>query len=663
MNKFIIIFAILIYIIFSHYDCHGSTRHLLNSPDGKIELTFELLKGIPNYSVKYLEEEIIVPSSLGFSLLNQSNLEYFDCDSVSISNYFEEWKPVWGQSKIIINEYSEKIVSLTEKDNPNRKIKIVFRVFNDGVAFRFHFEQQVENNNFEIADENTYFNFSDNHLSWWVPNDYDSYEYLYRNTQLSKVNGVNTPFTIQTKKGTCIVVHEAELKEYSGLTLEKNYWNNNSFKSVLVPSPDSARVKLTAPFDTPWRVVLIAANPGELIYSNMILNLNPPPANTDLDWIQPAKYVGIWWGMHLGKYSWTYGANQGATTENVKKYIDFASKNNIQGVLVEGWNKGWEKWGQENAFSFTESYSDFDIKEITRYASEKGVVIIGHHETGGDVPSYETQLDDAFKFYAKYGINIIKTGYAGPIRPKEYYHHGQKMVEHYNMVVQKAFENKIMLDVHEPIQMTGLSRTYPNLMTCEGTRGMEWNAWSIGNTPEHTTILPFTRNLAGPIDYTPGIFDLKFDQFKKNEYVKTTLTKQLALYITIYSPFQMAADLIENYDGNPAFDFIKNVLVDWDTTVVLNAAIGEYLTIARSKNNKWYIGSITDENPRELNISFDFLEPGVYLMKSYNDGKDADYILNPNSIKISEDKITPNQNYIIQLAPGGGFAAELLKIK
>jgi len=656
-------FFLIIFLYAIANNCFAVESNKLISPNGKIELTFELQKGIPNYYIKFLDEEIISPSTLGFSLANQSNLERFYCDSVSNSNYNEVWNPVWGQTKIITNKYSEIIIALTEINAPNRKIKLIFRVFNDGVAFRYHFDEQSGNNYFEIAEENTHFNFSDDHISWWIPNDYDSYEYLYRNTKLSKVNGVNTPFTIQTKNGTCIVIHEAELKGYSGLTLERNYLCNNSFKSVLVPGPNGIKVKRTAPFDTPWRVVLIAANPAELLSSTMILNLNPPPVNTDLDWIKPAKYVGIWWGMHIGKYTWTYGTNHGATTENVKSYIDFASKNNIQGVLVEGWNKGWERWGQGNAFSFTECYSDFDIKEITRYATEKGVAVIGHHETGGDVPNYETQLDDALKFYVKYGINIIKTGYAGPIRPKGYYHHGQKMVDHYNMVVEKAFENKIMLDVHEPIQMTGLSRTYPNLMTSEGTRGMEWNAWSIGNTPEHTTILPFMRNLAGPIDYTPGIFDLKFDKFKKDEYVKTTLAKQLALYITIYSPFQMAADLIENYEANPAFQFIRDVPVDWDTTVVLNAAIGDYLTIARCNNNNWYIGSITDENSRELKISFDFLEPGIYKMKSYSDGKDADYITDPYSITIKEDKVMRDQNYLIQLAPGGGFAAELIKIE
>ncbi|KUO62993.1 hypothetical protein APF79_14525 [bacterium BRH_c32] len=635
----------------------------LQSPNGEINYRVSNNAGAINYEVSYGNEKIIMPSSLGFRFKNQPelrNLTFVDSGTIS---FREVWQPVWGQTKNILNEYNELTVTLEEKEIPMRRIRLIIRAYDDGIAFRYHFDKQKSENYFEIKDELTNFNFADNYSAWWIPNDYDSEEYLYRNSELDKMMGISTPVTLETKNGTCIVIHEAELKNYASMTLEKNGYPENSFRSVLVPWEDGTRVKLTAPFDTPWRVIIITPNAEKLISSNLILNLNPPSPEGNYDWIKPGKYVGVWWAMHLDKESWSIGPKHGATTENLKRYIDFAYENNIDAVLAEGWNKGWEMWGKGNgAFSYTEPYPDFDIEDISNYAKSKNISIIGHHETGGYYLNYENQLDEAFKFYKKYGINIVKTGYAGPIQPSGY-HYGQKMVEHYNFVMEKAFQYKIMLDVHEPIKQTGMSRTYPNLMTAEGARGMEWNAWSSGNTPEHVTVLPFTRCISGPLDYTPGIFDLKYDLYKQDEFVKSTLANQLALYVVLYSPFQMAADLIENYKEKPAFDFIKSVPTNWDTTIALKAEIGDYIVIAREKDNYWYIGAVSDEERRELKIKLDFLKPGEYLMKSYSDGEDADYINNPYSLNIKEEKISSNQEYIIRLASGGGFACKIERIK
>ncbi|MDX9925669.1 MAG: glycoside hydrolase family 97 N-terminal domain-containing protein, partial [Ignavibacteriaceae bacterium] len=448
----------------------------LQSPNREIEYRLSNNEGAINYEVSYGNEKIIIPSSLGFRFKNQPELRNLTLvDSGSIS-FREVWQPVWGQTKNILNEYNELTVTLEEKEIPMRRIRLIIRAYDDGIAFRYHFDKQKSENYFEIKDELTNFNFADNYSAWWIPNDYDSEEYLYRNTTLDKMMGISTPVTLETKNGTCIVIHEAELKNYASMTLEKNGYPENSFRSVLVPWEDGTRVKLTAPFDTPWRVIIITPNAEKLISSNLILNLNPPSPEGNYDWIKPGKYVGVWWAMHLDKESWSIGPKHGATTENLKRYIDFAYENNIDAVLAEGWNKGWEMWGKGNgAFSYTEPYPDFDIEDISNYAKSKNISIIGHHETGGYYLNYEKQLDEAFKFYKKYGINIVKTGYAGPIQPSGY-HYGQKMVEHYNLVMEKAFQYKIMLDVHEPIKQTGMSRTYPNLMTAEGARGMEWNA-------------------------------------------------------------------------------------------------------------------------------------------------------------------------------------------
>ncbi len=653
--------SLIILLIVSSSVLGNENEFVMNSPDGKISTVFSIVDGHPNYSVRFNGELVLANSGLGIVFKGRKPLKKFKIIEFKNDFHSSIWKPVWGQYSQIKNEYNEFVFILQEIDNRGIKMNIVFRIYDDGVAFRYIFPKQKYLNYVEIIEEQSFFNFAGDFDAWWIPNDYDSYEYLYRNTKLSKVVGVNTPFTLRTNKGTFIVIHEAELVDYSGMTLERtNFFMPNSLRSVLVPGSDGTEVKTVTPFQTPWRVILISSGEAGIITSNIIENLNPPCSCDNIDWVKPIKYIGVWWGMHIGKYTWVQGDKHGASDKIVKEYIDFAAENNIQGVLVEGWNKGWENWGKQNAFDYITPYEDFNLPELSDYAASKGLQLVGHHETGGDIPNYEKQLDSAFAYYKLHDINYVKTGYAGPTRPKGVHHHSQQMVNHYNRVVKKAFDEMIMLDVHEPIKLTGLSRTYPNLMTGEGVRGMEWNAWSDGNPPAHTTILPFTRCFAGPIDYTPGIFDLKFDEYKKEENVKSTIAKQLALYVVLYSPMQMAADLIENYLGNEAFSFIKNVPVTWDSTIVLNAKIGDYVTLARRKNGLWFIGSITDENPRTFSVPVEFLNENIeYSLIQYSDGVDADYINNPQSILINKSEITNGDFLKINMVAGGGYAAIL----
>jgi alpha-glucosidase len=465
-------------------------------------------------------------------------------------------------------------------------------------------------------------------------------------------------------------IHEAAIENYSTMTLKRD--GEQNYKINLAPWADGTLVKTKTPMFSPWRAIIIADKPGGLIESNLITNLNDTCQIKDVSWIKPMTYVGIWWEMHLGISKWILGEKHGATTENAKRYIDFASKHYVKGVLIEGWNTGWENWGKKDAFDFVTPYKDFNLKEVVKYAKTKGVEIIGHHETGGDTESYEKHIEEAFAFYKMLGINIVKTGYAGPVVPVGEYHHGQCMVQHYNKVMKLAAKYKLMLDVHEPIVLSGLSRTYPNLMTAEGVRGMEWNAWSDGNPPSHTCTLPFTRGIAGPMDYTPGIFDIDLSAHSKerekwnsldkgNSAVHSTIANQLALMLVLYSPLQMAADLPENYEGNKAFSFIENLPTTWDETKVIDASIGEYLIIARRKENNWFVGAITNENKRELIISLNFLENNKeYNANIYSDGNDADFETNPESLLINEMKIVSTDSVTLKLARGGGAC---LKIK
>jgi len=642
------------------------------SPDQNIQVRFKLEQGQAYYQVIFQREVVIDWSGLGFKCKDQvpikQNLTLISNDTEIIK---QNWEPVWGQTNQIINHYRKWCINLQEKDS-GRKIDLVFRIYNDGVAFRYLLLYWNKGETINITSEDTEFRLSNIDKCWWIPADYDSYEFLYRTTPLKAVDAANTPITMKTKNGLYVSLHEADLTNYAGMTLvQKN--KSGFFRSELVPWPDGIKVKATLPLQTPWRTILIGTKPGELVESNMILNLNRPNKIANTDWIKPQKYVGIWWGQHIGKYTWSSGPGHGATTENAKKYIDFASKafssdSQSVGLLVEGWNFGWDGDWTKNGdkFSFTQAYPDFDLEEVTAYCRKNNVAYIMHNETGGDILNYESQLETAFDYYQKLGVQAIKTGYVamtGIKNPAGHHHHGQYMVNHYRKVVKLAAQHEIMLDVHEPIKPTGVSRTWPNMMTREGVRGMEYNAWSTGNPPEHTTILPFTRGLAGPIDYTPGIFDILFDEYRQEFRVYTTLAKQLALYVILYSPLQMAADLIENYADQPGFRFIKEVPVNWDDTKVITSAIGDYVIIARSAGQDWFLGGITDEYPRKIEIPLDFLSDNAYQAKIYCDAINTGLYENPTGLEIGTYKLNNSDLLLAALSTSGGLAIRFSPLK
>ncbi|HEY9221522.1 MAG TPA: glycoside hydrolase family 97 protein [Lutibacter sp.] len=676
------------------------------SPDGNVKVEFKLTgKGEPTYLVTFKNKEVIKTSTLGgFDLKDMVSLkDNFEIVNATSSGFNEVWEMPWGEQTKVENNYKELKIELQEKADLKRKLTIVFRVYDDGLGFRYEFPKQENLSEVIITDENTQFNLTGDHKVWWAPGDWDIYEHLYNTTKFKEIdalskanhpnlaqtyipeNAVNTPVTMKTEEGLYLSFHEAALVDYSDMTLKIDK-ENLSMTSELVGSERTGyKVKREIPFHTPWRTLQIAEKAGDLIESRLIVNLNEPNKIGDVSWFKPTKYTGIWWEMHLGKSTWDMSAQQdmsshttlakphgkhGATTENAKAYIDFSAKNNIGAVLVEGWNTGWEHWigfeDREGVFDFVTPYPDYDLKEVVRYGKEKGVEIIMHHETSAATETYEKQQDTAYALMQSLGIHAVKTGYVGKILPKGEYHHGQYMVNQYNNAVIKAAKYQVAINAHEPIKDTGLRRTYPNTISREGLRGQEFNAWASdgGNPPEHLPIVAFTRMLAGPIDYTPGIFDIKFDKWKKDNQVNTTIAQQLALYVVIYSPVQMAADLIENYEGNPAFQFIKDVGVDWQTSKVLNGEIGDFVTIARKQKNSenWFVGGITDENAREMNLKFDFLSPDTtYEAIIYEDGKDAHWNDNPTAINIRKIEISNQSNLKLKLAPGGGFAISIIK--
>jgi hypothetical protein len=575
----------------------------------------------------------------------------------------EIWQPVWGTAHEVRNHCNQLTARLRETHDLNRELILVFRAYDDGVAFRYLLPAQSNLSSVTILSEETAFRFAENNTAWWHPVDYDGDEKVYRTTPLSEMGAVNTPVTMKTPEGLHLSVHEAALIDYASMTLVPVTNEPNSFRCDLVPWPDGVKVKASLPMKTPWRTIQITDRAGGLLESHLIENLNDPCVLTDTSWIEPMKYMGIWWSMHIGEETWKAGPTHGATTENTKRYIDFAASHGIRGLLVEGWNLGWETWFNGAEFSFLDAYPDFDLPELAAYAREKNVALIGHHETGGNIPDYERQMEAAFSLYEGLGIRAVKTGYAGDILPKGQHHHGQWMVNHYQKVVERAAAHHLALDVHEPIKPTGLCRTWPNLMSGEGVRGTEYEAWSSGNPPEHTTIIPFTRGLAGPIDYTPGIFVMTFPNRKDNR-IHTTQAKQLALYVVIYSPLQMAADLPKHYEGQPSFQFIRDVPVTWDETKALSAAIGDYIVIARRKDADWYVGAITDESSREIEIPLTFLPPDQnYEATLYLDGKDADWQKNPNAVEIQTQKVNAQDTLKLSLATSGGAAIRIRPVK
>ncbi|MGC9526576.1 MAG: glycoside hydrolase family 97 protein [Limnospira sp.] len=665
-----------------------SSRNLqVTSHNGDIRINVELRQGRPYYSVIAAGETVIEPSPLGLKFQNASpltdDLRVTDTEWNAVDR---TWNPVWGTDSTIRNRYKELVVSLEETAPPNRRLDLLFRAYDDGIAFRYRLPEQPNLGDFNLTSEETYFRFAEDYNSWWIPANFDSYERTYRNTPISEIAGrdfdrkatawedlkfaeytephaVNTPITMESPdQSRYLSVHEAALTDYAGMTLKAQSDRPLTFKSHLVPWPDGVKVKASTPHVSPWRMVQIADTPGELIESHLMLNLNEPSRIEDTSWIEPMKYIGIWWGMHLGKFSWAAGENHGATTDRAKRYMDFAAEHGIDAVLVEGWNTGWESWGQKDAFDFTEPYPDFDLEAVAEYGRSKGVALMGHHETGGDVVSYERQMQEAFQLYGDLGVPAVKTGYAGPIRPEGQHHHGQFMVNHYREVVKLAARHQIAINAHEPIKGTGIERTWPNMMTREGVRGMEWNASKEfpDNPPEHTLILPFTRMLAGPLDYTPGIFDLVYPEYRPESRVQTTLAQQLANLVILYSPVQMAADLPENYEGHPAFEFVERVPTDWDETRVIDGAIADYIAIARRRGESWYLGSATDAEKRTLEIPLDFLEAGrTYVAHVFEDGEESDYQNNPQAYQINRYLMTGEDLLKANLAPGGGQAVIL----
>ncbi|HPE57304.1 MAG TPA: glycoside hydrolase family 97 protein [Bacteroidales bacterium] len=685
-----LLYVFLIWLLISGCRQNSQTMFIIKSPDAMVAVQVLLNNsGQPAYTIKFNENTVIDTSLLGFDLKDQPALaKGFEVLSSKISKQEEIWEMPWGEKRFVENNYNELILNLQETETPNRKLDLHFKVYNDGIGFRYEFPEHEGLQELEILNENTQFKLTGDHKVWWQPGDWDIYEHLYNTTKFSEIdalskanhpdlaqtfipeNAVNTPVTMETADGLFLSFHEANLTDYAGMTLKVDT-KNLSMQSNLVGSERTVyKVKRSLPFNTPWRTIQISETAGGLIESDLIVNLNEPNKIVDVSWFKPMKYIGIWWEMHLGKSTWAFeGGKHGATTEHAKELIDFAAANDIGGLLVEGWNTGWEHWigfeEREGVFDFVTPYPDYNLQEVVEYGKERGVEIIMHHETSAAPRTYDEQLDTAFSLMHSIGIHSVKTGYVGKIIPKGEYHHGQWMVNHYRKVLETAAKYQIAVDAHEPIKATGIRRTLPNAVSREGLRGQEFNAWARdgGNPPEHLSIVAFTRMLAGPIDFTPGIFDIKFDQWKKNNQVNTTLAQQLALYVVIYSPIQMAADLIENYEGQPAFQFIQDVGVDWEQSKVLNGEPGDFVTIARKELNtgNWFVGGITDENARDMIINFDFLEEGkLYEATIYKDGVDAHWNDNPTSISIETLEVQKGDEYKVWLAPGGGFAMSLM---
>lgn len=650
----------------------------VSSPDGRMTVTVTVNgEGRPDYQVTRDGKALIAPSRLGFILTDAAKLErYFQIADVQVRAADTTWEQPWGESRYVRDHHNEMRVRLKEGGALKRELDVVFRVFDDGVGFRYEFPDQSNLKTVNIGEELTEFTVAQPATAWWIPGgEWNRYEYLYNKTPLSEVGQAHTPLTVRTESGTHVAFHEAALVDYAGMWLRRV--EGQTLRAVLAPSSKGPKVSRTAPFVTPWRTMLIADDaPGLYQASNIVLNLNEPNKLGDTSWFKPHKYVGVWWGMHLDKESWGSGPKHGATTANTKKYIDFAAKHGFKGVLVEGWNEGWDgDWYNNGAvFSFTKPYPDFDIEWLTAYGKKKGVGLIGHHETSGHVANYESQLGDALDLYQRLGVGAVKTGYvadAGQIQAPDgaggiayEYHDGQVMSRHHLKVVTEAAKRHIAINPHEPIKDTGLRRTYPNWVSREGARGMEYAAWgNPTNPPEHEANLVFTRLLSGPMDFTPGILSLE----GRGQQIQTTIAKQLANYVVIYSPIQMAADLPENYAKHmDAFQFIKDVPADWAETRVLNGAVGDYVMIARKDRNSedWYLGAVSDEDARTLSAPLSFLTPGKrYRAEIYRDGPGADWKTNGHALTIEKRNVTSADTLTLALAPGGGQAIRFVALR
>lgn len=666
----------------------GSMTHQqISSPDETLQVNAFVSEAGVGYQLFRKGKCIIDSSFLSIDFVDQTSLgKAMTLLAARQQQVRESWETVWGEQRQVDNHYNELHLFLQEQAATARQLEIIFRVFDDGIGFRYVFPEQEGLQEFVIAQENSQFKLTDDHKAWWIPADYDSYEYLYSASPISEIDArqydvqlaantimenhaTATPLTMQAAEDLYLSIHEAALVDYAGMTLRVEA-DKRTLSSSLVPAADGAKVKGKTPFQSPWRTIQVAEKATELIESNLIVNLNPPRQIEEVSWIQPAKYLGIWWTHHLGLTTWGgKGEKQGATTQKAMEYIDFAKANDFPLVLVEGWNTGWESWFAEprvpDAFDFVTPVEGFDFQKVNQYALDNGVQLIAHHETESSVLNYEQHLDAALDFCQENNIHVIKTGYVRPIIPEGEYHHGQWMVNHFRRVVEKAAAHEIMVVAHEAIKPTGERRTFPNMLARECLRGSEFNSpYGGGNPPFHLTTIPFTRMLAGPIDYTPGLFQLDLDAYRKGAFVPTTLAYQLATFVVIYGPAQMASDLPENYEGHPAFQFIQDVPVDWEQSRVLNGAIGEYITIARQERGgqDWFLGSLTNETARTLEVPLDFLDEGAtYLAQIYADAEDADFETNNMAYHIAAKQVTAHDVLTIQLARGGGQAIRFKK--
>lgn len=685
----------------------------VTSPDGNVVLNFSLDNGRPTYKLDYKGKAVVKPSHLGLELAKNKHaskgmdetdlMDGFTIVKTDTSSFDETWKPVWGETATIRNNYKELAVTLNQPAT-KRNILIRFRVYNDGMGLRYEFPQQNELNYFVIKEEHTQFAMAGDHKAWWIPGDYDTQEYDYTESRLSEIRGlmngaitpnssqttfsptgVQTSLQMKTDDGLYINLHEAACVNYATMHLNLDD-KTMTFESWLTPDATGMKGYIQTPFNTPWRTVIVSDDARDMLASNLILNLNEPCALDDVSWIHPVKYCGVWWDMIVGRASWSYtneypsvrlgvtdyknskpNGTHGANNENVKKYIDFAAANGLDQVLVEGWNEGWEDWAGHSkfdVFDFITPYPDFDLKMLNDYAHSKGVKLMMHHETSSSVINYERWMEQAYTLMNKYGYNAVKSGYVGDMIPRGEHHYSQTMNNHYLHAVKEAAKHKIMVNAHEAVRPTGLCRTYPNLIGNESARGTEYEAFG-GSKPFHTVVLPFTRLQGGPMDYTPGILETQLSTWSNNKsYVRTTLVGQLALYCTMYSPLQMAADLPENYQKYAdAFQFIKDVAVDWDDSKYLEAEPGDYITVARKAKgtDNWFIGGKCDENGHKSVVKLDFLDKGKkYECTIYADAKDAHYETNPKAYTITKKTVKKGDTLKLTEAPGGGFAVSLI---
>ena len=640
----------------------------LSSPKGKNKIKFELVNNAPKYAVSHGKTQVISPSDMGFLLKNNEDLsQNFEIIEVENSTFDETWDQVWGEKKKIRNHYNQMVVKLQQKNQNKRKLDIQFRAYDDGVAFRYVYPNQNDKDSIFIMDEKTTFNLKEDGQAWWIPAYKENrYEYLYQKSPVSKLDTVHTPLTIESNSGLKLSFHEANLIDFASMTLVNTI--GTQLKSDLVPWADGVKVRVKNSFTSSWRTIQIGEKAGDLIDSYLILNLNEPNKLGNLTYFKPYKYTGIWWGMHIGKYTFWESEKQGTTTKNAFDYIDFTAKEGFHHMLIEGWNKGWTPQWYENhmhMFSFTKTADNFDLEKVVDYGNKKGVELIGYHETGSNLINYLKEVDAGFALYQKLGIHTVKIGHVGSKLNMKEWHHGQFGVNYFRYILQKAAEYNLAVFYHEPIKDTGERRTYPNMLAREAARGQEYNAWSEGNPPSHVVILPFTRMLSGPMDYTPGVLDVEIKQGYPGKRIHGTTAQQLAMYVVFYSPIQMLADLPENYTGKPELQFLKDVPTDWDNTIVLNGEIGEYITTVRKdrNSNDWFLGSMTNEKSRDLSVSLSFLDKNVrYEAQIYADAKGTSETVSPTAVAISKKIVKSTDVLQLNLGGAGGTAIRFKKL-